>query len=318
MSQAIESGIYGSVIKSIQKGSLGGKDDTLTAHLIYTPPDFDLSQPLEVTDEATRMIDEAMAKISDITDGGSMNTKNLKGRLNKQDAIYRELEKNLKELRGKINLDKDALNIFIEHGTTKEYTFLNNSLGFKAGALGENHDAISAINNIQLMAHKGGISFVDREWLIFAVTNCARHLIGTEISIQSSLENYLSLIAGALMFEDSNKIMLEINKKIQTSIPETVGHIHIYRLNGFFFPLSFILHKTWEDLSVLENFLADAKHSGNQVHIDNSASWSLFENGVFKETWVKEGKYSLDSTTITMTFMAGFLDVLESLKITSP
>jgi hypothetical protein len=39
---------------------------------------------------------------------------------------------------------------------------------------------------------------------------------------------------------------------------------------------------------------------------------------VTEKTWKQEGKYTLDATTVTMTFMAGFLDVLEDLKIITP
>ena len=245
-----------------------------------------------------------------------MNLKELKARFLKQQEIYKALEEALSDLEGQFLLEKDSLNIFVEHGTTKEYTFLSNLTGFNAGAIGENDAVISAINNIQLMAHKGGISFADKEWLIFAVMNCAKHLIGAEINIQPTLENYLSLIAGALMFEDADNIMLEVNKKINTKKVNTIEHIHIYRLNGFYFPLSYILNETWKDLRELDNYLMDAKHSGNQIHILSKARGTVFKN-VSQDTWIREGQYTLDTTTITMTFMAGFLDVLEKLKITT-
>lgn len=64
------------------------------------------------------------------------------------------------------------------------------------------------------MADKGGISFADKNWLIFSAMNCAKHLVGGDLDIQSPLENYLSLIAGALMFEDSDKIMQEVSTKV--------------------------------------------------------------------------------------------------------
>lgn len=169
------------------------------------------------------------------------------------------------------------------------------------------------------MANKGGISFADKNWLIFSAMNCANHLVGGDLGIQSPLENYLSLIAGALMFEDSDKIMEEVSSKVTSQKPNSVQHIHIYRLNSYYFPLSFILNKTWESLNKLSLFLEDAQHSGNQVHIINQSSWKNFSNQkVTAETWRNEGEHTLGATTITMTFMAGFLDVLEDLKIVTP
>lgn len=315
-SQALESGFHNNVIKSIRKGQKNAKDDTLTFHLLYAPPELDITERKEFDSKLVEAVSAATLGINGIANNGSMDLKELKARFLEQQKIYKTLEETLLNLKNKFLLEKDSLNIFVEHGTTKEYTFFSNLTGFNAGAIGENDTVISAINNIQLMAHKGGISFADKEWLIFAVMNCAKHLIGAEINIQPTLENYLSLIAGALMFEDADNIMLEVNKKINAKKANTIEHIHIYRLSNFYFPLSYILNETWKDLRELDNYLMDAKHSGNQIHILSKARGTIFDS-VSQDTWIREGKYTLDSTTITMTFMAGFLDVLEKLKITT-
>ena len=183
------------------------------------------------------------------------------------------------------------------------------------GALGENSGLISAINNIDLMAEKGGITIRDKEWLIFAAMNCAKHLIGTDFNVQEPLENYLSLIAGALMFEDADMIMEGVKANIASTTQQSLQHIHIYQVNGYYFPLSYILNLTWESLKELSNFLVEASHSGNQVHIINKSHWKSFANeNITKETWTKEAESTINSTTITMTFLAGFLDILDSLR----
>ena len=323
ISQVLESGFQYRIINSIRKGQHNAKDDTLTFHLIYTPPDFlieeDVNNISDLNEALRQRTNIAIQQIEAISQNGSMDTKELKKRFSAQDKIYADLEKDLDKIKQQLNLSQKNLDIFVEHGTTKEYSFLNNSVGFSAGAIGENNSLISAIENINLMADKGGISFADKNWLIFSAMNCAKHLIGGDLDIQSPLENYLSLIAGALMFEDSDKIMQEVSTKITSKKQSSIQHIHIYRLNSYYFPLSFILTKTWESLNQLSLFLEDAQHSGNQVHIINNSSWKNFSNQkVTEKTWRQEGKYTLDATTVTMTFMAGFLDVLEDLKIITP
>lgn len=324
ISQVLESGFQYRVINSIRKGQHNAKDDTLTFHLIYTPPDFLIEE--EGADKVSALntalkekTAAAVQQIEAIAQGGSMNTKELKQRFSKQNKIYADLEKDLNKIKEQLGLSQENLDIFVEHGTTKEYSFLNNSIGFSAGAIGENNSLISAIENINLMADKGGISFADKNWLIFSAMNCAKHLVGGDLDIQSPLENYLSLIAGALMFEDSDKIMQEVSAKVTSKKHNSIQHIHIYRLNSYYFPLSFILTKTWESLNQLSLFLEDAQHSGNQVHIINNSYWKNFsKQEVTEKTWREEGKDTLNATTITMTFMAGFLDILEDLKIITP
>lgn len=312
--QTIQSGLQTNVLAAIKKGQYPGKDDTLTFHLVYTPPEIVVEN--DAINNMNDAVDSAISKIVKISKDGSMSKQELEKRFNEQRKIYKELSDAFKETKKKAKLAKESLNIFVEHGSTKEYTFLDNSIGFRGGNLGVGNRIDSALENIALMAEKGGISLYDQRWLTFAAINCARHLIGAELNMQSTLENYLSLLAGALMFEDADLIMEEVNKKFVAKTNNTIEHIHIYRLEGFFFPLSYILYKTWEDLKVLDNYLQSAEHSGNQVHIRNSYPWKKFDK-VTEQEWIKEGNEAFEKTTITMTFMAGFLDVLEKLKITT-
>lgn len=322
IAQTIESGIQHNVLKASRKGQISAKDDTLTFHLEYTPSPFliENGSTKSLEKKLREKVDNTYKQILEISKNGSMDKKDLQKRFKEQRKIYDQLEKDLLKLKKELETTKENLNLFVEHGTTKDYTFLSNKIGFFAGAIGKNDGVVSAIENIELMAEKGGISFADKNWLIFSAINCARHLIGESMVIQSPLENYLSLIAGALMFEDADMIMEEINDKYSEATNQSIKHIHIYRLNGYYFPLSYILNQTWEGLKDLDIFLNDAKHSGNQVHIINNATWKNFktEPVLTKEIWEKEATHAIDSTTITMTFMAGFLDVLNDMKLISP
>ena len=312
-SQALRSAITGA-LSSRRKGQRLAKDDTLSFHLSYTPPEVDLSYS-SALDKVNTILSKAQDDIEFTANNGKMDTKSLKGRFSAQKKIYANLEKNLTALKKELGLAKEDLNLFIEHGSTKEYTFFNNTIGVHGGALGENSGLISAINNIDLMAEKGGITIRDKEWLIFAAMNCAKHLIGADFNVQEPLENYLSLIAGALMFEDADMIMEGVKANIASTTQQSLQHIHIYQVNGYYFPLSYILNLTWESLKELSNFLVEASHSGNQVHIINKSHWKSFANeNITKETWTKEAESTINSTTITMTFLAGFLDILDSLR----
>jgi hypothetical protein len=75
-------------------------------------------------------------------------------------------------------------------------------IGFSGGAMGTNNLGIRAIDNIVALGKKGGImETADAEWLKFALVNSGLGLIGYKN--RSSLENYFSLFASYLMFDDA-------------------------------------------------------------------------------------------------------------------
>ena len=63
-------------------------------------------------------------------------------------------------------------------------------------------------------------------------------------------------------------------------------------------------------------------NKGNQVHIINNYHWENFGqiDTLTKEIWEETGKKATNATTIQMTFLAGFADILDELskRLTSP
>lgn len=104
ISQVLESGFQYRIINSIRKGQHNAKDDTLTFHLVYTPPDYLIEE--EGTDKVSALntalkekTAAAIQQIEAIAQGGSMNTKELKQRFSKQNKIYADLEKDLNKIK---------------------------------------------------------------------------------------------------------------------------------------------------------------------------------------------------------------------------
>lgn len=327
-SQAIESAIQGAFV-GMHLGGRNTKDDTITYTLEYFPPVVETNGE-EGSDSKVKDVEKELAafvenlendpRIRKYDKNGAMDTESLRDRLDAHARGIRRLDKKVEDIKKNLPTGED-LKIFVEHGTTKEYNFLNNNVGFFGGSLGANDQAESAINNIYLMFRLGGIKLIDQNWLIFAAMNTASHLIaGDGRNIVSSLELYLSIIAGVLMFNDSDAIVKEVSNKIFNSLPKNVEQIHVYRLEGYYFPLSYILQETYQDLVRLaEDITRLAKPGhGNRVNIYSEASWRNFHGNTTQDDWEMEGQRTLDSTRIKMTFMAGFLDILEGLKIIDP
>ena len=103
ISQVLESGFQYRIINSIRKGQHNAKDDTLTFHLIYTPPDFlieeDANNISDLNEALRQRTNIAVQQIEAISQSGSMNTKELKKRFSAQSKIYADLEKDLDKIK---------------------------------------------------------------------------------------------------------------------------------------------------------------------------------------------------------------------------
>lgn len=315
MEQTIEGAITGAFAVH-HRGNLSGKDDVLSFYFDYTPPEIEVNQGLETVEAE---LQEAIDKYNSIVDksvkGGVMSWDKLNFRTGEISKAESELTKALNSISKKLKKDKEELNIFVVHGSTKEYQFYGDLIGFHSGAIGAGSKLSETLG---ILKGLGVIDSKDEEWVLFAAANCARHLIGAEHGIQPTLENYLSLITGALVFEDSAAIVNEVRQSIQKSGQQQNGvkNVHLYRLNGYYFPLSYILRETYNSLLQLDTVISANNH-GNKVHIINEAKWiSFVGQEITEETWQKEWTYTQSAMRVELTFFAGFLDVLSSLKIT--
>jgi PAS domain-containing protein len=299
-------------------GTGQNKDDTISIYLQYQLPKID-GEPINMTMNLMDFNDT----LKEISRDPKMETDKLMDRskviLNKIKEIN-EKERDIIDQVPKKEELRDYFNSFIIHGTNKSYSIFDNLEGFSAGVLGSSKgtgwsrgssDIVSGISNICYMAEQGGITKLDQEWLIHAAINCANGLIGEELKLKDPLQNLLSSIAGALMFDDAALIMAEINEKINSELKTSFKQLHLYNLNGFYFPLSYILQETYDGLSKVKQETERVSNRGNQIHIINK--YKTKENLPFtEEAWRQESQEAIDQTAIKMTFMAGFLDVLES------
>jgi len=81
----------------------------------------------------------------------------------------------------------------------------------------------------------------DKENLYFLALNLADAASGNA-DVRESLRYYLSIFAGLIMFEDVERIALDIKAGLTTSV---VKNIHLYKLNGIYVPSSMILSYTY-------------------------------------------------------------------------
>lgn len=237
------------------------------------------------------------------------------------DAAVKKIREALDKLKNTYNL---LGNCYIIEDSTKNYISLygktiNRKLSdsMHGGSLGPN--ITDQINKIQHLADVGGISFPDAKWLISVIINSGPEMIAQ--NQKNKLEDYLATFATILLFDDQINIAKEAYQKMVSEFSKysNVEKIHLFSVNDGYYPLSFVLKLTRDALT--KNY-ANAK-----AYIENSASGGaeVYIDGYVKEPeeayrdtkamnqWGTLRDTALSETKIHITFLVGFMGILEKL-----
>lgn len=231
--------------------------------------------------------------------------------------IEKELqEANLSSQEIKNEINFILKNCFIIQGSVKDYENYNNEIGFIGGSLGSG-GKIEALENLYQMYELGGITPVDKDWLYFAIMNSSSASLGS--NLKNPIEKYLSFAAAMIMFNyGSTEIQQASEYYINQITPQnSVNFINLYYVNGFYFPSSFILTLILENITecfsiIQEN--ANKKTTGVKIYNKSNPSWINSYNETYSEEWYNIKEKTHDNLLIKFTFLAGLLDILESLQ----
>lgn len=235
----------------------------------------------------------------------------------------RELRKQQKQalldLQKEVNIGEDALkNGILQHvnihDTIKGYSSAGSQYfsthGFSGAAFGSN--LTNQLNIIASMQATGGLTEKDVEFFKWAMLNAGALMIGKNLKPQ--LEDYFSIFVGFLMFNDATLMVEDAKNRITNS---TVEDLHLYDLNGVFVPSSYLLQKTWEELTKTTLQLQQESLSGQatkaKLYTYNDNYLTKQEGNSKVPDW--EGTYNKaeETTKLEMHFLAGFADLLDSI-----
>lgn len=244
---------------------------------------------------------------------GDISTANWLERQKKLEAYKKELSQILLEQKNIQDLSES----FIVETSDKIYeSFGAKANAFDGGSLGPN--LISQLTKIDELAATGGMSLGDLDWLRSAIINShSSTVVGA--GMKTSLENYLSMIAVALLFDDGKDIMIQATQNIKQAVSSTtVNTIHLFFLQGFgYFPLSQVLYSIYNRLTQSsQEIFATAKGGGAKVKISLKGypkDLTPYEN-LSIETWEETGAAAESGALINMTFLASFMDILRDLQ----
>lgn len=128
------------------------------------------------------------------------------------------------------------------------------------------------------------------------------------------------------MFSDALENIATIARQITTKSAPMASDVHVYNLNGNYFPQSYVLQRLYDSLSAKKNeYMMEAfaqQNTAIQVRIHNAyqVKNNFINHKDYKEQgnwnmdeWFEEGAAALKATTLSMTIMKNFIQELQNL-----
>ena len=291
---ALEYKIANEISNSVVVGGSGGKIDVSS----FLLGEFDININFK-----TKLIQDILNSINQNTqeDFGAAGDNFLKA--------YRELNEYIEEQR---RSGQDIKDSFILHTSAKDYysTATDEFKGFKGGT----YQGLQIFDSLEALAG-AGFGEADIQWLKACAVNTSKSAVGA--SIKSSLEEYISIFATMLLFDDGVTIAKETVTKAQTSF-QPVNVLHLFNLNGFYVPSSYLLRELHTRLTnavnnLPANKIVKAKIEPGAINFQDELDY-LSINYVFQaERWRAIRNIQINAMSIKIYFLRNFIDILNEL-----
>ena len=133
-------------------------------------------------------------------------------------------------------------------------------------------------------------------------------------SKKDALQDYFSIFAGFLMFDDAIDMAEDARKRLEAEASQ-VKSIHLYRINNIYIPASYILQSLYQAMMSISNMI----DKGVSVSIFQEQKKKKEKKEEFKpieKRWEETGKNILSSTKVNITFLSAFLQLIEQISST--
>lgn len=322
--------------KSIFTGPRNAKADTVTIRAAYEPDPLKFPNK-EIADAVTKAVNDSTSDFYRIFESELPKTGKAtdlkKGRTAWIDAVRSIYNKLIPSLNNHINDGEQQITAMEEirqmvHDTVivtttmKTFTQYQNDIGFLSGSLGPTIQ--QQLANFAEMFEKAGVplSTAELTWLEIAIVNCSPGALGSDNL--TMIEKYLSVLAGFAVFDEAsaeieilNSSLIDRNGLLQSN-PRLM---HLYKLNGLYFPGSYILSRMYENLEKADAVLDEKQQEINNDGVKIYATGSLYTIRGKKTDSIEE-RFRLtyeaaskkDTTFITVAFLSGLINLVNQLK----
>lgn len=236
--------------------------------------------------------------------------------------LYKTIEDKNLEGQQKTEALKELANIMkntiVVTETMKTFDTYYNELGFVSGSLGP--EISSQLLNFQELFNQAGIGMTNTEmcWLEAAIVNCSPAALGA--GNQSSIEKYLSTLAGFAVFDEgSAELSLIAKTASEFYLENSPKLLHIYKLNGLYYPGSYILSRIYDNLTKAISQTQSEVVNNDGAHIRANATESLIPKNEHNLSirWRKTYESAKKVTSIDITFLSGLLNIADQLLLSA-
>ena len=241
-----------------------------------------------------------------------LSIKNLDNLITNQRTASSHIQEKLNKTRQALDACSDLNeDFFIAHESLKLYGTAEKS---NTEFHGRSMKALSVLTKLYASPSIGD-ALIGREKLIIYLLNLSPSTLAGNLN-QQPLETYFSLFAGLLMFDDLEEMVQSYVSQIEDNIASTtINTIHVYNINGIYFPVSVILNNLVEqceecmqDSSLLDlnNNKTATAHLIYPKRINKPKTSEL-------EDWEALADKVINKTSIQIRFFKGFNDYITKL-----
>lgn len=229
---------------------------------------------------------------------------------------YSEMNDKIRELINQLKSiilqDPELDQLFIFHETIKSYMSIEGDITSRVfnGFHGTQMQIFTAFDRLYSMAGIADIQFMQQDEIKMIALNLSSGALGSHN--KSKLEEYLSIFAGLLMFDDIKNIAIDTALNLEK---EPVQQVHVYLLNDTYVPSSVILTNIYQQL----------EQGLNSIDIGEAAKVHITTNGIDNaiadynpktydiSQWPIYAETARTSTLITIFFLSSFVNFLHDL-----
>ena len=226
-----------------------------------------------------------------------------------------EGEERAEALKKIANIMQDTI---VVSSTMKTFDTYYNEIGFVSGSIGPN--LTDQLSNFQELFNAAGVGMSNTEmtWLETAIVNCSPAALGH--GNMGAIEKYLSTMAGFAVFDEGAAELQLIAKRAESFYQENSPKLlHIYKLNGMYFPGSYMLTRIQENLTGVVSQMHKLSVNNDGVHIRANATEAMIPKNIHdpKTRWETTYNNALKSTTMDVSFLSGLFNVVNQLLDTA-
>ena len=205
-------------------------------------------------------------------------------------------------------------NLFVYHESLKLYKSAETDSKF-SGFHGRDMNIFSYIDKLYSANNIAQLQLPERNTLDFLLLNLSHLAVGGQL--KSTVENYLSIFSGLLMFDDVQSIAIDAAQQLANQPLTKIKQIHLYNLNGVYVPASMFLSFIYESMKTLGQEIEDgysAKVSINTNGADDAIKNYLATRPIpIKPQWENVANAAASGTTVRIIFFKAFATFINAL-----